>query len=79
MSISLEQIMSDARMLQARLHERGKFGVALHLEVNQCTEKNCIFYAPPKHLSLSLLTCALIAGGCPQQETRINEDAAGRH
>lgn len=33
MSISLEQIMADARLLQARLTERGKLGVALHYEV----------------------------------------------
>lgn len=33
MSVSLEQIMSDARLLQARLTERGKLGEALHYEV----------------------------------------------
>lgn len=33
MSVSLEQIMADARLLQARLTERGKIGEALHFEV----------------------------------------------
>lgn len=43
MSVSLEQIMSDARLLQARLTERGKLGEALHFEVgDRIVLRNCL-------------------------------------
>lgn len=39
MSISLDQILSDARLVANRLSERGKLGVSLHFEVDKLNKR----------------------------------------
>lgn len=69
--------MADARLLQARLTERGKLGEALHYEVgiadflNTSVNPCMLLFVQPKS------NLFLFPGRRPEQETQLDEDAAG--